>query len=150
MLPAEAVVRELTRLVWSTVLGMDAAGLERGAAAAAAEVATSVDIEGAWTGTIRIALSRRFARIAAASMLACEEMEASAASVADALGELANMLGGNVKGLLPGPSKLSMPRVEEGPSPAFLEGEQTLWFECGGQPFCVIVTERSLEEVQRS
>lgn len=149
MLPAESVVRELTRLVWSTVLGLDVAGLEQ-SAAGAAEVATSVDIEGAWTGTIRIALSRRFARMAAASMLACEEMEASAAAVRDALGELANMLGGNVKGLLPGPSRLSMPRVEEAPSPAWVEGAQTLWFECMGQPFCVTVTERRFEEVRRS
>ena len=36
---------------------------------------------------------------------------ASTAEFCDACGEIANILGGNVKGLLPGPSVLSVPQV---------------------------------------
>jgi chemotaxis protein CheX len=34
--------------------------------------------------------------------------------VADAVGELANMIGGNIKGLMPGPSVLTLPVVASG------------------------------------
>ena len=38
--------------------------------------------------------------------------------VADALGELANVVGGNVKAVLPGPSVLGLPEVGTAPNPA--------------------------------
>jgi chemotaxis protein CheX len=49
-------------------------------------------------------------------MLALEESDGavSDADVADAVGELVNMIGGNVKSLMPGPSALSLPVVAAG------------------------------------
>ncbi|QCC78154.1 chemotaxis protein CheX [Nocardioides daphniae] len=40
--------------------------------------------------------------------------EPSEADVVDAVGELVNMVGGNVKSLVPGPSQLSLPLVATG------------------------------------
>jgi len=40
--------------------------------------------------------------------------EAGPADVADAVGELVNMVGGNIKSLMPGPSVLSLPAVAAG------------------------------------
>ena len=42
------------------------------------------------------------------------EREVSLDDVRDALGEITNMIGGNVKALLPTPSRLSLPTVVEG------------------------------------
>jgi chemotaxis protein CheX len=42
--------------------------------------------------------------------------ELSPEEVADAVGELTNMVGGTVKNLLPAPSKLSLPSVTSGTS----------------------------------
>jgi chemotaxis protein CheX len=63
--------------------------------------------------------------------------------VADALGELTNMIGGNIKSLIPGPSRLSMPAVTVGgsstvrvPGAALLS---TVSLACGGLPLTVSV-----------
>ena len=47
----------------------------------------------------------------AAALLALPEDEASEDDVADAVGELVNMIGGNVKSLVESPSALSLPHV---------------------------------------
>jgi len=136
MIPEREVVSELTRLVWSTMLGLDVE--DRDAPGDDGEITTSVDIRGAWEGTVSITFDRALARRLAAAMFACAEGETTPAEVTDALGELVNMVGGNVKGLLPGPCQLSVPRVDDAP-PA---GGRAQWFDCGGQPFVVAVRER--------
>ena len=44
------------------------------------------------------------------------------AEVVDALGELTNMIGGNVKSLLPAPSQLSLPMVSDSVWPTTVPG----------------------------
>jgi chemotaxis protein CheX len=63
--------------------------------------------------------------------------------VGDALGELTNMIGGNIKSLIPGPSRLSMPTVTVGasstvptPGDALLS---TVSLACEGLPLMVSV-----------
>lgn len=144
MLPSEDVVSEMTRIVWSTMLGLEAvAGLE---AAEAAAFVTSVDISGAWEGTVSISFTRSLAQKVTAAMLASaapDSTDATVAEVSDAIGELANMVGGNVKGLFAGPCKLSIPRVEPASAALPLGTGSRCWFECGGQPFSVTVLERT-------
>jgi chemotaxis protein CheX len=53
---------------------------------------------------------------AAEAMFAAEAGSLSWDEVSDALGELTNMVGGNIKGLLPAPSTLSIPSVAGGES----------------------------------
>ncbi|MCU0705946.1 MAG: chemotaxis protein CheX, partial [Fimbriiglobus sp.] len=59
--------------------------------------------------------------------------EVTPAELADALGELANMVGGNLKALLPDGCRLSLPSVEPGAGPpptdawAFRSGGSSLW-----------------------
>ena len=59
------------------------------------------------------------------------------AQLSYSMGELANIIGGNLKGLLPGPSVLSVPRVAEC-EPVAVHAKQ-LVFCCEGQPFSVTV-----------
>jgi chemotaxis protein CheX len=78
----------------------------------------SVTISGGWEGLVSVELSSYVARILTCAMLALPEdtpgSELADADVADAVGELVNMVGGNIKSLMPGPSALSLPYVAAG------------------------------------
>lgn len=78
-------------------------------------VHATVAVTGAWVGRIALTLPPEAADLAAATMLGVTDAEA--ADVADAVGELANMVGGNVKSLVPAPSTLGLPSVGRGPVP---------------------------------
>jgi chemotaxis protein CheX len=75
------------------------------------EVHSSVSITGSWNGHIVYASSIVAARTAAAAFLAVEPDEVSQEDVSDVLGELANIVGGNVKAMLPPGAMLSLPQV---------------------------------------
>jgi chemotaxis protein CheX len=75
------------------------------------EVHSSVSITGSWTGHVVYASSMTAAQRAAAAFLAMEAAEVSSEDLSDVLGELANIVGGNVKAMLPPGCFLSLPQV---------------------------------------
>jgi chemotaxis protein CheX len=75
------------------------------------EVHSSVSITGSWSGYVVYASSTTAARRAAAAFLAMEPEEVSQEDLTDVLGELANIVGGNVKAMLPPGALLSLPQV---------------------------------------
>lgn len=139
MLPADCDVEELTRSVFETVLGLYPETIPD---MPPGEVFSWVDISGAWKGTVRVDLSPKLASKVASAMFEAEGV--SPAEVIDAIQELANMVGGNVKALLPGPSKLSLPKYEQGSAPPGIEGTR-LCFRCGEDWFGVTVEVRREE-----
>jgi chemotaxis protein CheX len=82
------------------------------------EVHSSVSISGSWTGHVVYASSTEAARKAAAAFLAMEAEEVSQEDLSDVLGELANIVGGNVKAMLPAGCFLSLPQVVLAPESA--------------------------------
>jgi chemotaxis protein CheX len=82
------------------------------------EVHSSVSITGSWTGHVVYACSTAAARHAAACFLAMELDEVSQEDLSDVLGELANIVGGNVKAMLPAGCFLSLPQVVLAPETA--------------------------------
>jgi chemotaxis protein CheX len=82
------------------------------------EVHSSVSITGSWTGHIVYASSTTAARRAAAAFLAMEPDEVSPDDLSDVLGEIANIVGGNVKAMLPPGALLSLPQVVLAPENA--------------------------------
>lgn len=74
----------------------------------------AVHIAGAWNGTIILETGSPLARAAAAEMFDVAPSAVGDQDIQDSLAELANMIGGNVKTVLPGPSFLSLPTVTEG------------------------------------
>jgi chemotaxis protein CheX len=82
------------------------------------EVHSSVSITGSWTGHVVYASSTTAARKAAAAFLAMEPDEVSPEDLSDVLGELANIVGGNVKAMLPPGAMLSLPQVVLAPESA--------------------------------
>lgn len=103
-------VRSMTQEVWSALLGLELTPAPLEAALPVGPVlVAAVQISGAWQGTVQIECSHDHATAAAALMFASEAEAMSDEQTRDALGELANVLTGNVKSLLPGPSALSVP-----------------------------------------
>lgn len=76
----------------------------------------SVTVSGEWSGWITLEVSRAAARDLTRRMLQVDDV--SDADVHDAVGELVNVLGGNVKSLLVEGSVLGLPEVTDGEQPA--------------------------------
>lgn len=105
-----------------------------------------VNIVGAWEGQVVVQLPVELARRAAAKMLTLDAASATLEDMQDATGELSNMVGGNVKALLPQPSRLSLPSVVEGKDynlriPGALCVSRMV-FESQGSPFVVTMHAR--------
>lgn len=102
--------------IWGAVLGMvlEPAGPEDAQPEGEELVTGQVQITGEWSGAVFIELSASLARKATAAMFFTEPDEVSEEDLLDAVGELANMTGGNVKAQLEGPHALSLPSVTSG------------------------------------
>lgn len=74
----------------------------------------SVSVIGGWAGHVVVGCSDGVARRVTARLLLIPEEEITDADITDAIGEFANVVGGNVKSMMPGPSSLSLPRVLHG------------------------------------
>lgn len=79
-----------------------------------ADVTASIGVAGAWNGLAVLRCGLPAAGVIAGAMLDVDPVSANADDCADALGELVNILAGNVKSLLPQPSHLSLPQVVVG------------------------------------
>jgi chemotaxis protein CheX len=106
-----------------------------------AEVLSSwVDVVGPWTGSVVLTTGLQTAADLTRALLgdyAPELLEHE--DVVDAFGEIANVVGGNVKAAVPGPSALSLPEVGDAPAvrnPADVVRIDVLW---RGQPVSISV-----------
>lgn len=109
-------IHELTESIWESMLGLAVARceVEETATNGDRSMTGCIQITGAWEGAVTLDCSLDFARRAAEIMFDLEPQAADSEEIKDALGELANMLGGNLKSLLPGPAHLSLPAITEG------------------------------------
>jgi chemotaxis protein CheX len=78
------------------------------------ELCATVSIVGGWSGVVVVGASERGAALVGSALLQLPVDELAPGDVDDALGELANIIGGNVKSVMPGPSSLSLPVVSRG------------------------------------
>ncbi len=107
-------VRVVTNDVWTSFLANHEPLEWAPAPLAEPEVMrASVDIRGEWDGTVTLEMSPAAALTAARTMLTLDEVGHE--DVLDALGELVNMIGGNIKSLLPSGSALGLPMVSSTP-----------------------------------
>jgi len=124
---------------WTSLLGLAPVRLATPCAAARDEwVHAAVAVDGPWRGTVRLSAPRPLAARCAAAMLGLESGAVDSTSVADALGELANVVGGSLKALLPPVCHLSLPfvvRTDDRPGAEVL----TLTFDCAGDVLVVSV-----------
>ena len=104
---------EMVEQVWVSYLDPEGVSplVLNGDATQLSEVHSSVSITGSWTGYVVYASSVQAARRAAGAFLAMEPDEVGDEDLSDVLGELANIIGGNVKAMLPPGALLSLPQV---------------------------------------
>ncbi|QEL13774.1 chemotaxis protein CheX [Limnoglobus roseus] len=100
--------------IWTLVLGQAIATSDRPLLKEAGLINSCVHITGAWRGTVVLVLPRAVAENAAAGMFAMDVAAMTQLHIHDAVGELVNMIGGNLKSLLPPPCFLSLPSVTHG------------------------------------
>jgi CheY-specific phosphatase CheX len=140
---SESDLREVVESVWSAMLGLELVPADHGYArdVESRNLTGTVQITGEWQGAVMVDLPEKLARDAASAMFGMEPDELGEDEVLDALGEVANMIGGNVKGLIEGECKLSLPTIAEGGDfRVAVPGSSTsvlLVFDCEGKPFQV-------------
>lgn len=145
--PTSEDINALTMQVWESVLCLP---LETEAPEPRDDelnVVGMVNITGNWEGSVLVRCTRPLARSITEAMFGMDPGEASADEIADALGEIANMIGGNVKSLVPGPSQLSLPTVVDYDFLSFPLSEECAHssFFTEDQPMLVTVLRRASE-----
>ncbi|WP_299953487.1 chemotaxis protein CheX [uncultured Modestobacter sp.] len=112
-----ATVQSICDEVWPSLVGDGEAFVPVPVPPPAELVSAWVDIIGPWTGSVVVTCAPATAEALTESVLMTRPPTVvDDEDVADALGELANVLGGNVKSVLPGESRLGLPQI--GPAPA--------------------------------
>jgi chemotaxis protein CheX len=100
--------------IWTAMLGLELTEVPVGNLDQQETLTAGVQITGDWEGAVTIALGVELATRATAVMFGMEPEEVGDEEIADTIGELANMTGGNVKSLLDGTCQLSLPSVTRG------------------------------------
>jgi chemotaxis protein CheX len=136
----EETVQSIAQEAWSALIGDDEFLVPLPGELPDDAVSSWVDVVGPWTGAVALTCSQATAQELARCLLAEHAPPVlDAEDIHDALGELANVVGGNVKALLPGPSALGLPEVGSIPaagSPADTCRVDVLW---RGQPLTITV-----------
>lgn len=149
MIPTDHDLATLVQMIWSTTLGLEMAP---GAAPDDASlwptpsVEAQVHITGTWRGVVVLHASHALAVKVAHIMLSLGRRNPTPEDIQDAFGEVANMTGGNIKGLLAdSDARLSLPSVVLGAdySVRVPRSRQMLRgvYYCDGEPMVVTLLE---------
>ncbi len=114
MIPSTDDIFTITQNVLHTMVNMDASLGQAAEPTAAPPLTGCVQISGQWQGAVVVRASENFVRSAAQEMLQVSAEEVLESDLQDVLAELTNMIGGNIKSQVPGPSFLSIPSVTTG------------------------------------
>ncbi len=113
----EATIESIAQEAWISLVGEDEVLVPLPGGPVADPVSSWVDVVGPWTGSVVLTTGRRTAEELTRALLQEHSPEVlEDEDVADAFGEIANVVGGNVKAALPGSSGLSLPDVGEAPA----------------------------------
>lgn len=152
----EAIV-DITKNIWESILGLelqrahDVAPLTR--TTGQKSLTGCVQLAGAWEGSVFLYTTAALAGEVAATMFGTTPESLHNGDVDDALGELTNMVAGNLKVVLPRPCQLSLPAVVEGIDyrvivPGTRIAGQVL-FESKSQPLLVTLLEGGAHGAKR-
>lgn len=108
--PEPEVIEQIVQDVFTGLLGeVDALPYATPHDGSPLDVSASVSVTGGWSGHVVFSCGEGIGRTIAAGLLMAEETDINDEDLSDAMGEVANVIGGNVKSVMPGPSKLSLP-----------------------------------------
>jgi len=134
---------QIVESVFETMLGLESVQCEAPWFASGDRLTSAVHLAGDWKGAVLLECNRRQACHFTGRFLSMDPPDAVDDVVRDVLGELANMIGGNLKCVLSHGIHLSMPTVVDG-SEYYLrvcgtEVRNRLAFQCAEGQFWVTV-----------
>jgi chemotaxis protein CheX len=144
----EEELTQVTQAVWESMLGIEAVPSEV-SDEKTFEIAVRIDIAGDWRGSVYAVCGEALARRLAGILHQRDPSELSEEQWKDAIGEIANMLGGGIKPIFSGSCKLSLPRVvsvSEALKPRTLEASGLVCLDSLGDPFLVKLCETAALE----
>jgi chemotaxis protein CheX len=115
--PVDAYESEMSQIVgdvFQTMLRIDVAPAPQPWTARAGDITAAIFFAGTWMGAAVMECTEQQARKWTGLLLSIPEPPIINDDVRDAMGELVNMIGGNLKSVLPPGVGLSMPSVVEG------------------------------------
>lgn len=145
----EQEIISLTQYIWGATLNLEATPHDEPVppVPGGRTLDGVINITGAWAGALVLQVPEHVARRAAAVMFELPEDAATLEDMQDAVGELTNMTGGNVKALLDGHCQLSLPAVVEGRDYSIRvpgsDAVTRVTFDIDGEPFVVSLLARS-------
>lgn len=137
-LVSNETIAEITQEFWGAFLPDDDELIPGSALPPIEDHRARVDIHGEWEGSVELSCSTTVARRVASVMFATPESELSDADISDAVGELVNVVGGSIKSILPAPTSLSLPKVNDESEWRFgAEIETEVLLSWAGEPIIV-------------
>jgi chemotaxis protein CheX len=122
-----ATVQSIADEVWPSLVGDGESFVPVPVPPPAEVISAWVDITGPWTGSVVLTCAPATAAALTESVLMTRPPTVvDDEDVADALGELANVLGGNIKSVLPGESTLGLPQIGSAPPHGRLDDVRSL------------------------
>lgn len=111
------------------------------------EMIGCIQIVGEWSGTVLLKVPEELISTAGSRMLMIDQESMEDADREDTLAELTNMVGGNIKSIVPNPSNLSLPTVTNGNDfHVRTFGSKPIHetcFQCDGHMFSVVILEKT-------
>ena len=109
---SQAELESLTRDIWTTMIGLDLVDALM-AGGPGPGISSQIEIQGDTEVALRIDCSMELARTIASRLFDMPPEEIEPELVLDAMSEMANVLGGHIKGMWPGAINLSLPQAWE-------------------------------------
>lgn len=140
----EEEIRQFVTDIWSTFLNMKVAPTETPfkPKGNGNTLAGCVQITGEWQGSVTLYAPKEIGKKIAATMYGLSEAEVVDKQVQDVIGEITNVLAGNIKSILPAPCSISLPCVAITDFNLHHPGSEMLTavnFDCEGLAFLVVM-----------
>ena len=137
----ENEIKEYVEFAWST-LDLKTTPTEQFPENSGNSITANIQISGEWRGIVAMKIEHALAQQLAVKMFSIEEGQVTDEEVNDAVSEMINIIGGNIKSILPQPSQLSLPMVDlkgGGLHFPFTEQRSQVAFDCEGKALEVTI-----------
>jgi chemotaxis protein CheX len=105
------VVNQIVEHVFQTMMGLEVRAVDAPFPPAGDLITAAISLAGTWKGAVLVECGLNEAFLFTSRIIGVDPPTSLNDDVRDALGELANMVGGNLKSVLPGGVGLSLPTV---------------------------------------